>query len=173
MSQQTLTPVRKPRAWTQRLRALLVAALLSFSVGAIADPVIANQILQAVRYDRQILDMDLQIARSFVQNGNIAQARLYYTRAQMDATMLSVQLAKLQQQNLDSLNRGLYSNRAAMELAVSKGQMSRLQSQYIEMDLAILSQLPTSMEHRVKLDMDLFVFNMTMMQLEQAMRDAA
>jgi len=172
MSQQTFTAARKPFAWTARLRALLVAALLTFSAGAVADPVIANQILQVVRYDRQMLDMDLQIAKVYVQNNNIAQARVYYTRAQMDATVLSVELAKLQQQNLDSLNRGLYGNLAAMERAVAQGQKARLQSQYIEMDLAILSQLPTSMDYRIKLDMDLLMFNMTMQQLEQAMSEA-
>ncbi|MGO1073117.1 hypothetical protein [Lysobacter sp. CA199] len=165
-------PGRSAKALLAGLVALLLASTLLFSGRASADPVVANQILQAIRQDRQVLDLYIQLAKQHASSGNIAAARSTYLSANMEALKLSARLRNLQQQNLDSLNRGLYRDRAALERAIQFGQSANVDIKVLALDLQMLTQTPTSLQFQTQLQIDTIKFNMNMDRLEQAMRDA-
>jgi len=154
------------------LSAALLAAVLSFSGKAAADPAVASQIMQLMRQDRQVLDVYIQLARQQAASGNIAAAKNSYLSAQVQAIRLNMDFVRLVKENRDSLDRGLYRDRAALERATNYAQLAGNDTQLLSIDLQMLAQQPTSPEFQTRLQVDLITFNAHLNQLEQAMSQA-
>lgn len=165
-------PLRRARALLMFLSAALLAALLSFSGKAAADPAVASQIMQIMRQDRQLLDLHIQMARQQASAGNIAGAKSSYLSAQIQAIKLNMDFVRLVQENRDSLDRGLYRDRIALERAISYAQVVSTDTQFLQIDLQLLAQQPASPDFQVRLQIDLITFSAHVTSLEQAMNQA-
>ncbi|MGH8080680.1 MAG: hypothetical protein ACREP7_08900 [Lysobacter sp.] len=172
VSVSSSSPSGSAKVLMAALSALLMAAALLFSGRAAADPAAANRVMQVIAVDRQVLDMNIQLAKQMARTGDLNAARSAFLSAQMHATMLNMDLVRLHQENQDSLDRGLYRDRAALERAIQHGRVAEMNMQVVSMDLQLLVQQPGSVQFQARLDLDMVMFNTEMTQLERAMRDA-
>lgn len=144
---------------------------LVFLVGnAQAEPGIANQYLQITKNQFTTTKIYHQFGSSYAQAGNVAAARQYYTVASINAAMMRNSAINLYSQNIDTLNRGLYRNAAYQQQAVSYSNVLQYQTQVLGLHLTILSQSPLSTSSRISADLTIAQINVTLLNLEQAMR---
>lgn len=159
-------------AFAAAARAATLATVLLFSAGAQADPVVAQQMLQAIRAERQQFDVQMQIVNFYLDN-QPSQAQVALASAQVDAVVIGSKLARLYQENRASRENGQYNDLQALERAIQLTALARTRIQYVEVRLQVLRmENPPSAITRAQLNVDLELFAMYMRDLELAMSQA-
>lgn len=177
MSHATLAPatsVQRKRAGAliSSLRGAALATVLLFSAGAQADPAVAAQILQTIRYERQVFDVQMQQVNWYLDHDpNHAQTALIMAR--VEAVKIDAKLKRLVQENLASRDAGQYNDLQALERAIEYGRTASQRIKFVEVYLQTLEiERPPSAITRQMLNTQILLFNMSMQQLEQAMAQA-
>lgn len=177
MSHATLSPV--PSAPRQRAGALIsclrgaaLATALLFSAGAQADPAVAAEILQNIRYERQVFEVRMQMVNWYLDSDpNHAQTALIMAR--IEAVKIDAKLKSLLQENLASRDAGQYNNLQALERAIEYNRTAGQRIKFVEVYLQMLEiERPPSAITRQMLNTQILLFNMSMQELEQAMAQA-
>jgi len=149
----------------------MMMCLLVFFVGhAQAEPTVANQYLQVAKNNFAVAKINFQIGSSYAQAGNVAVARQYFTIASINVAQMRQSAAVLYSQNIDTLNRGLYRNLYYQQQAVAYSNILQIQAQVLSLHLSILSQSPLSTSSRISAEISIAQINVTLLNLEQAMR---
>ncbi len=150
--------------------AMMMCLLVFFVGSAQAEPGLANQYLQVTKSQFTATKVYHQIGSSYAQVGNVPLARQYFTVASINAALTRSNAIALSSQNIDTLNRGLYRNLYYQQQAVAYSNILQTQTQVLGLHLSILSQSPLSVSSRISADISIAQINVTLLNLEQAMR---
>lgn len=164
---------RRAGTFAAAARAFALATALLFSAGAQADPARAEQIMQVVDNQRSVLDTHMFYVNMYLDSGNVTAAQYSLILAHAEAVALSHKLAELGSELRDSRAQGQYHDLQALERAIQHGDAARNRMQMIKTYLMTLQmERPPSAITRMLLDAQFQSFELSMLQLRQAMNEA-
>lgn len=151
------------------LQALMLLLMLALAPLASADPVVANQKLQVAKLNFAQVQLQHQVAVMHANAGRVNEARVAFTTANVQAQMLTLSLLQLKQENQLTYNNGQYTNGPAQQRAVAQTELAGLNSQQLNVDYAVLQQVPTSQTQLAQAQIHLLLLTQSMLRVEQEM----